>query len=106
MSRDEIMRLAQEAGWEMDDSCVLEPQVIWYISQDQLERFAALVAAAEREACAKVCEEIERKATRQPPMVGQGCQACALAIRAVGHATSSVYSKTHLWELEPCRSIT
>jgi hypothetical protein len=41
---------------------------------------------AEREACAKVCEEVERKATRQPPMVGQGCQACAAAIRARGQA--------------------
>jgi len=41
---------------------------------------------AEREACAKVCEEVERQATRQPPMVGQGCQACAAAIRARGQA--------------------
>ena len=41
--------------------------------------------AAEREACAKVCEEVERKATRQPSMVGQGCQACAAAIRARGN---------------------
>jgi len=38
--------------------------------------------AAEREACAKVCEEVERKATHQPPMVSQGCQACAAAIRS------------------------
>ena len=33
------------------------------------------------EEAAKECEEIERKTTRQPPMVGQGCQACAAAIR-------------------------
>lgn len=58
MTRDDIIRMAALAGWEMDDSCVLEPQVVWYISQGQLESFAALVAAAEREACAKVCEEI------------------------------------------------
>lgn len=57
IDRENIIRMAQEAGWEMDDSCVLEPQVVWYISQGQLERFAALVAAAEREACAKVSEE-------------------------------------------------
>ena len=49
---------------------------------EKLEAFAALVRADEREACAKVCEEVERKATMQPPMVGQGCQACATAIRA------------------------
>ena len=47
-----------------------------------LERLVAAAVAAEREACAKVCEEVERKATKQPPMVGQGCQACAAAIRA------------------------
>jgi hypothetical protein len=29
---------------------------VWTITQEQLERFAALVAAAEREACAKVCD--------------------------------------------------
>ena len=49
-----------------------------------VEAFAKLVAAKEREACAKVCEELERKATKQPTMVGQGCQACAVAIRARG----------------------
>lgn len=58
MDKEDIIRMAREAGWEMDDSCVLEPQVVWYISQGQLERFAALVAAAEREACAKVCESL------------------------------------------------
>lgn len=49
MTKDDIIRMAHEAGWEMDDSCVLEPQVVWYISQGQLERFAALVAAAENQ---------------------------------------------------------
>jgi len=56
MTRDDIIRMAKEAGWEMDDSCVLEPQVVWYISQGQLERFANLVAAAERKACADMAE--------------------------------------------------
>jgi len=57
MTRDDIIRMAALAGWEMDDSCVLEPQVVWYISQGQLESFAALVAAAEREACANLCDK-------------------------------------------------
>ena len=52
MNKEDIIRMAREAGWEMDDSLVLEPEVIWYISQGQIERFAALVASAEREACA------------------------------------------------------
>ena len=77
----------------------------WWLDDPKLEAFAKLVAAKatdeanarsnaswtlmckkmvehEREACAKVCEELERKATKQPTMVGQGCQACAVAIRA------------------------
>ena len=43
MSRDEIIRMLREAGG-------------FDATPEFLERFAALVAAAEREACAKVCE--------------------------------------------------
>jgi hypothetical protein len=56
MTQSDIIRMAREAGWEMDDSCVLEPQVVWYISQGQLERFANLIAAAERKDCADIAE--------------------------------------------------
>ena len=56
MKQDEIIEMAKLAGWEMDDSCVLSPQVLWYIYQEQLEAFAKLVAAKEREACAMVCD--------------------------------------------------
>lgn len=43
MTRDDIIRMAKEAGLEF--------------VTDNLEEFSNLVAAAEREACAKVCEE-------------------------------------------------
>ena len=56
MSKDEIIKLAREAKIECDLIDEDEGQV-WYITTETLERFAALVAAAEREACAKVCEE-------------------------------------------------
>jgi hypothetical protein len=51
MTKDDIIRLAREAGFDSHDmsadfTCNLE----------NIERFAALVAAAEREACAKVCD--------------------------------------------------
>jgi hypothetical protein len=47
MTRNDIIRLAREAkAWQL-------PHLI---DHDGLERFAALVAAAEREACAKMCE--------------------------------------------------
>jgi hypothetical protein len=58
MTQDEIIEMAKRAGWEMDDSCVLEPEVIWYISQGQLEAFAKLVAEREREACAAICDAL------------------------------------------------
>ena len=48
MTRDDIIRMAREA-WGLHFIC--ESDVT------KLERFAALVAAAEREACAKVCDE-------------------------------------------------
>ena len=46
MTRDEIIKLARETG------LLPNPEVY----AEDLERFAALVAAAEREACAQVCE--------------------------------------------------
>ena len=46
MTKDEIMKMARDAG---------APDPMVFIGV--YERFAALVAAAEREACAKVCNE-------------------------------------------------
>jgi len=83
MKQEDIIRMARQADPKANLS---EPYCLDHETRAWLERFAALVAAAEREACAKACEEIERKATNQPPMVGQGCQACAYAIRARGQS--------------------
>jgi hypothetical protein len=53
MNRDDIIRMAWEARAyptaQTDGS-------LWLFSESHLERFAALVAAAEREACAKFIE--------------------------------------------------
>ena len=54
MTKEEIIEMAKLAGWEMDDSLVLEPEIVWYISQGQLETFAKLIAQHEREACAQI----------------------------------------------------
>ena len=70
MTRQEIIALAQEAGCKDLDSLVpvaidrfyhgfSRDQRLHLCSDDSLERFSALVAAAEREACAKVCENIK-----------------------------------------------
>ena len=53
MTRDEITRMAQEARLIKAGDGWTEPHR-WGLSE--LVHFAALVAAAEREACAKVCE--------------------------------------------------
>jgi len=49
MTREDIIEMAREAGFDPD---------LW-IYTDTFERFAELVAAAERSACAEVCEEVE-----------------------------------------------
>ena len=49
MNRDDIIRMAREAGAEVFPHASV-------FSANDVARFAALVAAAEREACAKACE--------------------------------------------------
>ena len=87
MSKDEIIKLAREAKIECDLIDEDEGQV-WYITTETLERFAALVAAAEREACAKVCDEqgVGRKALEHYAALTYSGAAhdCAAAIRARG----------------------
>lgn len=50
MNRDDIIRMAREAG--LEEMWDLSPRFVGL-----LERFATLVAAAEREACAKLAVE-------------------------------------------------
>jgi hypothetical protein len=77
MTRDDTIRLAREV-WSAGD-VYIGP------SADLLERFAALVAAAEREACAKLCEEIaKRNETEGDFDWVPGNMECAAAIRARG----------------------
>ena len=94
MTRDDIIRLAREA-------CSPDAPFRQYVGgvdcgmlmrDEHLERFAALVAAAEREACAKVCEGIAEEFAFEPhnpdPVY------CAAAIRARGNTGIK-------WEVEP-----
>ena len=52
MNREDIIKLAREAGIYMGG----HPMNPLNVYLGDLERFAKLVAAAEREACAKVCD--------------------------------------------------
>jgi hypothetical protein len=74
MTRDEIIRMAREAGL---------PEAIIEMTPVAFERFAALVAAAEREACAKVVEEFDFE--YQDDSAGS-LEGASAAIRARGQA--------------------
>ncbi len=52
--------IKQETGFdvEVQDTFNYKPQHSFIGSDENIERFAALVAAAEREACAQVCDRI------------------------------------------------
>lgn len=74
MTRDDILRIARESGLSVTpprsgqyDGGRLGGDVV------SLERFAAMVAAAEREACASLIEDYERFGDTRD---------CAAAIRA------------------------
>lgn len=85
MTRDDVIRMAKEAGGAIYE-------VDWCFEIENLERFAALVAVAEREACAKVCEEIEdeyseRESLRYAELrtdAQTGASDCAHRIRSRG----------------------
>jgi hypothetical protein len=72
MNREDVVRMAKEAGMESFDICV------------ELDDFAKLVAQHEREACAKVCEETTASWTQY--LYNEGCTDCAKGIRARGQA--------------------
>jgi hypothetical protein len=38
-----IKELAEQAGFELDDELILEPQPIYYITQEECKKFAELI---------------------------------------------------------------
>jgi hypothetical protein len=67
MTKEDVIRMAREAG---EAEGMAE-----FVFHPVIERFATLVASAEREACAKVCDEFLPLGNK-----------CAYAIRARGQA--------------------
>lgn len=70
MNRDTVIALAREAGFDVQaidgSEEVLEqegdyyernPNIGYMVQTHTVQRFAALVAAAERERCAQICED-------------------------------------------------
>ena len=75
MSRDDILRMAAKSNIALYGMGSEREKFIRH-----LEQFADLVASAEREACAKVCDELDK-------MRGYSyADKCATAIRARGQA--------------------
>jgi hypothetical protein len=72
MTRDDIIRMAREAG------------LLGYESRaEEVHNFAALVARHEREACARVCEEYNKRQCYNDEDMAVANE-CAAAIRARG----------------------
>lgn len=57
MTKDDIICMARKAGLIAGADMTSERNVLYLVA---LTNFAALVAAAEREACAQVCVEISK----------------------------------------------
>lgn len=82
MTRDEIIRMAREAGYsirQFDGVDEVMDGDNYHIQTDEVEKFAALIAAAEREACAEICDRFQARD------VGMQPAECAGAIRARGN---------------------
>jgi ribulose bisphosphate carboxylase small subunit len=77
MDREDIIRMAREAGFKVD----WQHADVAEIKAKRYEYFAALVAAHEREACAKVCDVL----AVHPEYASDITKVAAQAIRARGN---------------------
>ena len=78
MTQDEVIEMARQAWADAGEGWVAKE---WFDDRVKaFEAFAKLVAAKEREACARVCEEHPDGMN----MLGGAYIACAKAIRARG----------------------
>jgi hypothetical protein len=91
MTKDDIIKLAHKAGFLIDThaqqyqpNCILSTHGL---IDENLERFAALVAKHEREACEMAVEDIARQYQKAHEASAENvADACAYAIRARGQA--------------------
>jgi hypothetical protein len=84
MTRDDIIRMAREVGFVAYGEDAGEYRIPTPAFHNRLERFAALVATAEREACAKAVLAIANDDAGNP--YKQALRIGAEAIRARGQA--------------------
>jgi hypothetical protein len=78
MTKDEVLSMAKE-------TLMRDKIGFWAADVDQLQKFAALVAEKEREACAKVCEQKDEESDEGPDQWDWHSKDYAAAIRARGN---------------------
>ena len=79
MTQDEIIEMANEAGNGDEEWSIIAKQLFKHFPEET-QRFAKLVAEHEREACAKLCEDLDAWNMDDP------ASTAAEAIRARGQA--------------------
>jgi hypothetical protein len=86
MTQDEIIEMANEAGNGDEEWSIIAKQLFKHFPEET-QRFAKLVAEHEREACAKLCDGIN-KVYKNPEDEAEQIvsQWCAEVIRARGQA--------------------
>jgi hypothetical protein len=72
MTQDDAVNMAKQCGASADGK-------LWLMYSEDIEAFAKLVAEREREACAKICDELD---SNSYPYVVVFPNKCAEAIRA------------------------
>jgi len=84
MTKDDIIRMAREAGIEYSKNLnqIVSPYCDG-VHMDELEKFINIVAAAEREACARLCDDMSGPIEIYNPAYVHYI-GCAEAIRAMG----------------------
>ncbi len=88
MTKEDIIRMAREAGFIIND----DNPVTW-----SLERFATLVAAAAREACAKCVEEkskdYEDRAAQPKDVRDINPEVARIAVLACGQIAAAIRAR-------------
>ena len=80
MTQNEIIEMARQVGVNATGN------EYWPFFIEELEAFAKLVAEKEREACAKLCEEMSNTQANMNAAWRNGCRDAANEIRARGQA--------------------